>query len=133
MKGTRPPPTIMPKIAVEREYIAGIEFIRHVDETGIGKIRRSISIFMQNSLDLWGRARKLEGNLKEPGFYVCQNCTNFISPPAQQVAALGNDGLTSGKRAIQTIKRMYTFVVSPFALIKKRKNHTCINQYRFHP
>ena len=46
----------MREIAVEGEYVARIEIIGHMNETGIGEVCRSISVLAENLPDLGSAA-----------------------------------------------------------------------------
>ncbi len=78
----------MLEIAIERENITGVEFIGHLDEAGVGKAGREISVFLKKSPDLSRRAGQLESDFQRPVFDGCQNiCCSSVNM-AQHIEAL---------------------------------------------
>ncbi len=73
MKSSGPLPTIVGEIAIEGKNIARVEFFRHGDQAGIGKIGGSVAVFMEDSLNFACADGELKRNLKCSAGDVCQD------------------------------------------------------------
>ena len=73
MKGPRSPPAIVGEIAIEGENFTRVQLVRHLNQAGIGKVCRCITILSHNSLDRPGYFVQFEWNFEQSGFDAGKN------------------------------------------------------------
>ena len=119
----------MGKIAVEGEDVAGIEFVCHLDQAGVGKVSRRIAIFPEDLLNMTNATSQLEGNLKRSVRHILQQVVCCAGDTLQQVAAFNNDRFTRYKRGPEPLQCGDASLMISISPIQPSHNYAAIQQY----
>ena len=86
-------PAVGSKVAIQGEYVSGVQFVGQLNQTRIGKIRSEIAILAEGASNGRRGLSNPEGNLEHTPFHVLKDGLRRPLKPAQKIATLCNDCL----------------------------------------
>lgn len=127
-----PAPAVRLKVPVQSENVSGVQLIRQMDETRIGKIRGQVAILAHDTPHRCCGLRQLKWNREDTVLNVLEYSLGSPRKFSQQVAAFCDDRLASNEGPFQRFDGIHTSCVMLLAPIQKGDDHAGIQEYRLH-
>lgn len=124
-------PAIDFKVAVQRQDVARFEFISQTNKAGIGEIHFPVPVLGHNPANRLSGAGNRKWNPKDSCFDVLHDRFGCAREVSQQVAALGDNGLTGYQRLTQLLDCLNAPRMISFATVEQGDDDPGIQEHRF--